>query len=213
MRLRLAGLLRDLAGKSEQELLRHLDHQVSVALRGADFIREALTDGLATSVIRDELNRIESEGDAGRRRLVDELARLLTTPVDREDLFRLSRSIDDVLDNLRDFARELDLYEPDEKRAYLPLVAALVEGLADLRIAVAGVADDLSKTTALCLEAKKSGNQVRRAYQQNLALALRGNEPIEVLKQRELFRRLDVAGIRLGEAADALADGAMKRSQ
>ena len=39
------------------------------------------------------------------------LAGVLVTPVDREDLFRLSRSIDDVLDNLRDFVREWDLYK------------------------------------------------------------------------------------------------------
>lgn len=35
----------------------------------------------------------------------------------------------------------------------------------------------------------------------------------QMLKRRELLRRLDVVGLRLGEAADALADGAVKHSQ
>jgi hypothetical protein len=32
------------------------------------------------------------------------------------------------------------------------------------------------------------------------------------LRRRELLRRVDVIGLRLGEAANALADGAVKRS-
>jgi hypothetical protein len=34
---------------------------------------------------------------------------------------------------------------------------------------------------------------------------------MRTLRQRELLRRLDIAGIRLGEAADALTSGALKR--
>ena len=58
-----------------------------------------------------------------------------------------------------------------------------------------------------------AAGQVRRLYQQKLAELL--NEPLdnETLKRRELLRRLDVVGLRLGEAADALADGVLKRSR
>jgi len=34
---------------------------------------------------------------------------------------------------------------------------------------------------------------------------------MEVLKSRELLRRLDVVGLRLNEAADVLSDAAVKR--
>jgi hypothetical protein len=34
----------------------------------------------------------------------------------------------------------------------------------------------------------------------------------ELLKRRELLRRLDVVGLRLGECADALSDAMLKRS-
>ena len=35
---------------------------------------------------------------------------------------------------------------------------------------------------------------------------------MEVLKVREVLRRLDVVGLRIGEATDALSDAAVKRS-
>jgi uncharacterized protein len=45
------------------------------------------------------------------------------------------------------------------------------------------------------------------------ALLAEGQEvTTEVLRRRELLRRVDVTGLRLAEAADALSDGAVKRS-
>lgn len=206
-------LARDLSGRSEDHLVSLLDRQMASALRGAEFARRALVQDLPAAALREEMSVIEHEGDDDRGRLVDELARVLTTPVDREDLFRLSRSIDDVLDHLRDFTRELDLYNVRRRDAFLPLVEALAAGLEALQIAVRSVIDSPRETTILCLAAKKSGNQVRRLYQENLAAVFAGQFEMEALKQKELLRRLDVAGMRLGEAADALADGSMKRSR
>jgi hypothetical protein len=44
-----------------------------------------------------------------------------------------------------------------------------------------------------------------------MARVLRGDIDANTMRERELLRRLDVVGLRLGEAADALADGALKR--
>ncbi|MDX1378482.1 MAG: DUF47 family protein, partial [Anaerolineales bacterium] len=48
--------------------------------------------------IADELALKEKEADEVRRILIDELNRTFITPFDREDIFSLSRSIDDVVD-------------------------------------------------------------------------------------------------------------------
>jgi hypothetical protein len=55
-------------------------------------------------------------------------------------------------------------------------------------------------------------NDIRQRYQTAMQAIL--DEPLstETLKRRELLRRLDVVGLRIREAADALADGAVKRS-
>src|SRR4030065_1572432 len=41
---------------------------------------------------------VEKEADEVRRILIDELNRTFVTPLDREDIFALSRAIDDILD-------------------------------------------------------------------------------------------------------------------
>ena len=60
---------------------------------------------LAPGEAHERIAEIEQRGDAMRAELVTRLSGVLVAPIDREDLFRLSRSIDDVLDNLRDFVR------------------------------------------------------------------------------------------------------------
>ena len=89
----------------------------------------------------------------------------------------------------------------------------LAEGVECLRPALEQLAGPRGKARQATLVTRKTAGHVRRLYQQQLAELL--NEPLdnETLKRRELLRRLDVVGLRLGEAADALADGALKRSR
>ena len=61
------------------------------------------------------------------------------------------------------------------------------------------------------LASKKSANEIRRQYDVELARLFRGKLTIDVVKSRELLRRLDVVGLRLNEAADRLSDAAIKR--
>jgi uncharacterized protein Yka (UPF0111/DUF47 family) len=137
---------------------------------------------------------------------------VLVAPVDREDLFRLSRSIDDVLDNLRDFVREWDLFDVATKDPYVGLLEATAGALEDLHRAVRTIARDPKKLTSrTALATKKSANEIRRLYDEELARLFQRKLSMKVLKIRELLRRLDVVGLRLNEAADVLADAAVKR--
>jgi uncharacterized protein Yka (UPF0111/DUF47 family)/anti-anti-sigma regulatory factor len=174
---------------------------------------------LARSVVRGEVDSaearrlvagIERRGDAMRSALVSRLAGVLVAPIDREDLYRLSRSIDDVLDNLRDFVRQWDLYGFEKKSAFAELLDAAARAIGDLELAVQAVAKD-PKDMKSALAAKKSANQIRRLYDLELGRLFRGELTMEVVKRRELLRRLDVVGLRLNEAADRLADAVVKR--
>ena len=153
---------------------------------------------------------VERRGDTMRGELVARLSGVLVAPIDREDLFRLSRSIDDVLDNLRDFIREWDLYEIKAATSYLGLLDATADGIADLQLAVQAIAND-PKDVKTALASKESAGEIRRLYDVELGRLFRGKLTMEVVKCRELLRRLDVVGLRLNEAADRLSDAAVKR--
>ncbi len=153
---------------------------------------------------------IERRGDHMTAELVARLAGVLVAPIDREDLLRLSRSIDDVIANLRDFVREWELYGATSARGFIGLLDATASGISALQLAVEAVAKD-PKDLKTALASKKSANEIRRLYDVELGRLFRGEPTMEVVKRRELLRRLDVVGLRLNEAADRLSDAAIKR--
>jgi uncharacterized protein len=211
---RLRAMISELLGTNESVLVSALQAQLEAALAGAEVAAAVVAGRIGSADAREVIGEIEHEGDHRRGELVNALAHALVTPFDREDLFRLSRSIDDVLDNTRDFVREYDLFDTSDGTIFVGVVAAVRDGLDRLLEAVQDLVERPSHLTRGALAAKKLGNQVRQEYQSALAELLAGDAVVttDLLKRRELLRRLDVVGLRLGEAADALADGAMKRS-
>lgn len=205
-------LFRELTGRADADLVGFISEQLGVTLRGAELAREVIDGRVVTGHAREEIRAIEHTGDQHRATLIREMSRSLTTPIDREDLFRLSRSIDDVLDNLRDFVREVDLFAVDGMAGFTDVIDAVVEGIEHLDTAVLAVTGDASAAADQALSAKKASSQIRRRYQVEVSRVLEGHVDSETLKRRELLRRLDIVGLRLGEAADALADGLIKRS-
>lgn len=199
------------SGKGDPELVAALAGQLEAALDGVVLAREMVDGDLGRTDAHSRMSEIEHAGDLQRERLVDVLSRSLTPPIDREDMFRLSRSIDDILDTLRDFVRESHLYRISGQGRFVPFLESLREGIETLGKAVDALAEHPARVTQLALEAKKAGGAVARMYQYEIANLFADDMTAELMKTRELVRRLEIAGINLGEAADALADGAMKR--
>lgn len=204
-------LWRDLLGRSDRAFTTLLRRQVSLAAEGARTLAAAQRDRRSPADVRAELEQLEEAGDDVRTELLSELARTLTTPIDGEDLYRLSGSLDDVLDNLRDFAVELDAYgaAPDER--FVAPLDALAQGLDELGEAIDRLSDGVSDVAGPARAAKKA-NDARDAFHREMSVLLDGDEvTMATLRDRELLRRLDVAGLRLATAADALVSGALKR--
>ncbi|MGH3665891.1 MAG: DUF47 domain-containing protein [Egibacteraceae bacterium] len=210
MRERLTRFLRDVVGRNTEVFVEMLCEQVDTAVAAATLLCEAAEQGQDPGPVSQRIGELEDAGDKHRAALIAELSQALTTPIDREDLFRLSRSIDDVLDYLRDFADELAMFGIDDPSLLAPPIAALRTGLEGLREAVVALACQPARVGRLARDAKHA-TAVHHAYQQALLQVLEGPVTTDMLRSRELLRRLDVGGLRLGEAADALADGVLKR--
>jgi len=187
-----------------------LEAQLKEATAAVKVARSVAAGKSGGARAHEKMGEIEVRGDSMRGELVARLSGVLVAPIDREDLFRLSRSIDDVLDNLRDFIREWDFFEITAAKAYLSLLDATADAIADLLCAVQAVAKDPADVKR-ALAAREAADEIRRLYDVELGRLFRGKLTMEVVKCRELLRRLDVVGLRLSEASDRLSDAAVKR--
>jgi hypothetical protein len=206
-------IFRDLAGQSGQRFVDYLLGQTDAAIEGAHLVRRCVAGEIGRAAAVEQMAVVEHRGDEVRGELVRDLGSALVTPIDREDLFRLSRALDDVLDILRDFVRQWDLFEMDRSAIIGPVVDATCEALIELRGAIAMVGAEPGMITTRALGAKKSGNAIRRSHDTQLAALYRDPLSVETLKERDLLRRLDVVGIRFGTVADTLSDAAIKRAE
>ena len=208
---RFRSAVRSLGRGGAAPLTSILERQLAETIDACGLARAVAAGKAKPSEALGRMIEIEHRGDALRNELMSKLAVVPDAPLDREDVFRLSRSIDEVLDNLRDFVREWDLYGIERSDAYLGLLDATAAGVGDLRQAVQTIAKDPRETGRSALVCKGSANEIRRLYDVELGRLFHGELTMDVLKIRELLRRLDVVGLRLNEAADVLSDAAVKR--
>ncbi|WP_327090473.1 DUF47 domain-containing protein [Nonomuraea sp. NBC_01738] len=204
--------IRDLmTGRMDSALTEALLGQLEATKEGAWLAMAMIGGEVGRTGAHEQMRAIEHLGDEERRRLVEELRSALVTPIDREDLFRLSRSIDDVLDSLRDFVRESHLYRVPDQIRFSPMLDQVIVGIDALEDAVRNLASRSSAVAHDALEAKKAGGSIRRMYQYEISRIFSGDITPDAMKERELVRRLEIVGMAIGDAADAIADGAMKR--
>ncbi|WP_420111968.1 DUF47 domain-containing protein [Pseudactinotalea sp.] len=201
-------------GRRDRRLAAPLSAQVQAAREGAALALAMARREVLPAQARTRIAEIERRGDAERAAVIVELSRALAPPLDREDLFRLSRTIDDVLDTLRDFLREADLYRIEDRGSYAPMLEGIVAALDLLDDAMQVLWTSPRDLPLAALRVKKSAAQVARLYQSEFARLVSGEvDPttLTALKKRELTKRLDWVASHVAASADGLSDGALKR--
>lgn len=156
----------------------------------------------------------EKEADEARRILIDELNRTFITPFDREDIFALSRTIDDVLDYAYTTVSEMEILKV-EPTPYMQRMASLLRDAAyELLMAVNRLEEHPGVANAHAQRAKALENRVEDVYREALADLFSGAEDIKhvvkMLKLREVYRHLSNAADRGDEAANVIADIVVK---
>jgi predicted phosphate transport protein (TIGR00153 family) len=166
--------------------------------------------------IAEELSLKEKEADEVRRILIDELNRTFVTPFDREDIFALSRSIDDMVDYADTTVVEMAILNV-QPTPYMVRIASLLK---DAGWEIHQAAMRLEKNPNVAIEhaqrAKALENRVEAVYREAVANLFSGPEDIhhvvEMLKMREVYRHLSNAADRGDEAANVIADIIVKRT-
>ena len=161
-----------------------------------------------------KVSKIEKEADEVRRILIDELNRTFVTPFDREDIFALSLTIDDVLDYADTTVDELDMFKVDPNEYIDRMVSLLADAATELYRAVLRLDDHPNVANDHAVRAKALENRVEQVYREALAHLFDKPDSLdgvmEILKLREIYRHLSNAADRGDEAANVIGDIVVK---
>lgn len=206
--------MRALFRKRQNKFIQLIHTQALLTMEGMDALKIYMEkkDGESAALLR----RKEKEADEARRILIDELNRTFITPFDREDIFTLSRAIDDVLDYAYSTVDEMEILNV-EPTPYMQRIASLLRDAAnELLMAVERMEEHIGVAGEHAQRAKALENRVESVYREALASLfndVNGNDNnaiVKLLKQREVYRHLSNAADRGDEAANVIADIVVK---
>lgn len=194
--------------KRQNVFLKLIHDQASLTLEGLEALKTfMISRDLAASTL---LSTKEKEADEARRILIDELNKTFITPFDREDIFSLSRTIDDVLDYAYSTVSEMEILKVEPTNYMQQMASILRDAGYELLMAVDRLENHPGVANNHAQRAKSLENRVEEVYREALADLFSGAEDIQhvikMLKSREVYRHLSNAADRGDEAANVIAD-------
>lgn len=205
--------IRALGRSNDRRFVALLCEQADLTVRGLQLLERLVKRPGELDGLVDQLKAIERDGDAKRRVLIDELASTYATPFDREDLFALSRAIDDILDAANETALELSIYRIEPPAGLPELAHVLTEGATHIRSACGELLDHPRVAAEHAVRAKRSENRIDSLYHQAVGRLFDNAEDIaQTLKAREIYRHIKNSADRIDRAADEISVIVIKRS-
>lgn len=188
--------------------LYQIHEQASLTLEGMDLLKAYLS--APDQDLAEKLTAKEKEADESRRILIDELNRSFITPFDREDIFALSRAVDDVLDYAYSTMTEIQIFKVEPTEYMVSICTLLRDASFELLKAVECLQAHPGVASEHTQRAKALENRVETVYREALADMFQETDDVKLLvkfmKLREIYRHLSNAADRGDEAANVLAD-------
>jgi predicted phosphate transport protein (TIGR00153 family) len=186
-----------------------IEQQSKNVLQGVDALVNMLEHYNEIEKKRDRIKHIENEGDKMVHDIFAELNKTFITPIDREDITKLTSSLDDILDNLEAVSERLIIYEIKKPPKYMLEFSQILqkttynvnEGIHLLRNL-----KDAKQIRNFCREVNTLENEGDILLRRATADLFTKKDPIEIIKTKELYDDLEAAIDRCEDVADVIGD-------
>lgn len=208
MKLELPRLL----GRKPDRLLGQLQQQSGIVLYGTNALMVYVRAPSKKNAAR--VRMYEKKADVVRRNLIEDLNQTFVTPIDREDLFALSRAIDDILDYAYATVYEIDVLNVTPNRYLQKMVSILRHSATEIYRAIAAMEQDPQQANQHVVRAKLLANRMETLHTHAMADLLQKPDDLKavvnMMKMREIYQHLFRAMQSAEQAADHIGDVIVK---
>ena len=200
---------------NDKEIIDVLEAQAANLVKATSYLVEFMSsykmDGeLTYKIIKD----LERQGDQITHRLFTILDKTFVTPLDPEDISKLTSAIDEVLDATEGVANRFVLYMIQTPAPYMiELSKILLSASQEVQLLITRIRH-LKSASNLIDHSKNIVNYEHKAdtiYRTAIAeLFKTNNNPIEIIKLKEIYETLEDALDRCADVADVVEDIALK---
>lgn len=181
---------------------------------GAGLLKELLgADAEERKVIAEKMRAAEHAGDEATHAIMRELNETFVTPFDREDIYRLASSLDDVMDAMEAAVDLVVLYKIGELPAEVADQVQVLERAAELTAKAMPRLRAMKDLSEYWIELNRLENQADQVYRRLLARLFSGEyDTLTVLKLKEVVDQLEEAADAFEHVANTVETIAVKES-
>jgi uncharacterized protein len=179
---------------------------------GARLLKQTLDDFQNVELRVQQLKGIEHRGDDMTHNVLTKLNQTFITPLDREDIYRLASSLDDVLDFIYAAGVRLIMYKiTSAPPAAARLAEIVVQQAEQLSLALAKLEKKGDSVLEHCVEINRLENEADQVARAAIAtLFEQEKDPISLIKLKELYEVLETATDKAEDAANVLEGVVLK---
>lgn len=156
--------------------------------------------------LADKVISIEDEGDMLRRVLIDDLNNTLITPIERNDIFDLSRQLDEILDYAKTTVDEFKLFKIEPNDDIRVMVGILLDISKHIYKAVLNTEKHKNIAKDEAIKVKGLENKMAAHCYKALARLFDNEDFRTIFKYREIYRHLNATSDVADVAMDSLLD-------
>jgi len=150
---------------------------------------------------------LEHRADEVTHQCIEALHRTFITPIDRPDIHQLIKRLDDIIDSIDSAATRIHLYGIESMRSEAREMAEILILCAEsISRALRGLRN-LKKTKIIneqCLKIHDLENKGDEVLRSALFRLFKENDPIQIIKWKEIFERLEKAVDRCEDVANII---------
>jgi predicted phosphate transport protein (TIGR00153 family) len=180
---------------------------------GASILEEMLAPEQPIWDKADEIKEVEHKCDFLTHEIIQRLHRTFVTPLDREDIHALARSLDDVMDAIDASATIVRLYHIAEVRAEARELTRIIMASAEQVVKAIKALERRKGVAEPAVEINRLENEADRAHQAALRrLFEEERDPIVIIKWKEILDFLEEATDRCEDVANVLEGVVVKHA-
>ncbi|MCX8146019.1 MAG: DUF47 family protein [Azovibrio sp.] len=164
----------------------------------------------ASPSIGQQIRQDEHEADRIKVRNLHTLNEAFSTPIDREDIYRVIVDLDEVVNYCKTTVSEMDVLGVSPDKHTLEMAMHLKMGMDALVIGYSKLGKQPHSAAEDADTARKAERKVEKAYRRALADLFQGDDYINMFKRREIYRHLSNAADRMANCANTLHDIVVK---
>jgi len=197
---------------NEKQILVTLDNLAKKGVEVSEAVVVMLSD-LSKDGQHKKIHALETEADALVREIFSELNSTFITPLDREDMQRVASKIDDTIDHMDGIASRLHSYKITTTPPHtLEMANELVKGTKEVELMTSKLRNIKNPSSMLehCRNTSAIEHTVDDLYSTAISKLFETNDPIQIIKLKDIYESLEKASDRCVDVADVVEDIVLK---